>query len=168
MDTSLVIDHVTIAWSSLEAMAQVFASVGLAADYGGPHGNGITHMDVLGFDDGSYVELISTIQLGPNPDASWGEAITADAGPCAWAVRAEEIVGEAERVRALGIPVAGPNPGGRKRPDGQVLEWETVAPGKWGTGAVLPFLIKDRTSRELRVRPSPSVAGTELTGIELV
>src|SRR5262249_15562055 len=140
MDTPLTIDHVTIAWSSLEPVERAFADVGLAADYGGPHGNGITHMDVLGFEDGSYVELISTMQPGPNPGASWAEAIAADAGPCAWAVRSEDVVGEAERMRALGVPVTGPNPAGRKRPDGQVLEWETVVPGEWGTGALLPFL----------------------------
>src|SRR5262245_43043314 len=158
MDTPLVIDHVTIAWSSLETVERAFADVGLATEYGGPHGNGITHMDVLGFDNGSYIELISTMQPGLNPDASWAEAIVGNAGPCAWAVRAQDVAGEIERVRTLGIPVAGPNPGSRSRPDGQLLEWEVADPGGWGTGALLPFLIKDRTPRELRVHPAASVA----------
>jgi hypothetical protein len=165
---SLTVDHVTISWSSLDTMERAFADAGLATNYGGAHGNGITHMDVLGFDDGSYVELISTLLPGPNPDASWAEAIAGDAGPCAWAVRAEDVAAEAERMRALGVTVVGPSAGGRERPDGQVLEWESVAPGEWGVGALLPFLIKDRTPRELRVRPSASVAGTELTGVAVV
>ena len=71
-------------------------------------------------------------------------------------------------MRALGIPVRGPMPSGRTRPDGQPIEWDFAFVGEGEPGATLPFLIADRTPRELRVRPSASVSGTELTGIELV
>src|SRR5262249_41717241 len=151
LSMSLMIDHVTIAWSQLEALERAFAEAGLTADYGGPHGSGLTHMDVLGFDDGSYVELISTLQPSPIPDASWGEAIAADAGPCAWAAGTDDVAAEVARLAALGVPVAGPNPGSRQRPDSQLVEWETATLGDLGTGALLPFVIKDRTPRELRV-----------------
>ena len=65
----LKIDHVTLAGSDLKALEQVFALAGLATDYGGPHSNGITHMSLLGFDDGSYIELISTLE--PGQAAPW-------------------------------------------------------------------------------------------------
>jgi Glyoxalase-like domain len=71
-------------------------------------------------------------------------------------------------MRALGVPVRGPMPSSRMRPDGQHAEWEYAFLGDGEPGATLPFIIADRTPRDLRVRPSASVAGTELTGVELV
>lgn len=163
----LAIDHVTIAWSRLEALERAFAGVGLAADYGGPHGNRATHMDVLGFDDGSYVELIAPFEPGAPPMA-WEAQMAGDGGPCAWCVRVADISAEIERLRAAGIPVEGPLPSSRTRPDGTRVEWEFAFPGPYPRGAVLPFMIQDKTPRELRVRPSASVAGTELTGVAAV
>ncbi len=49
----LTVDHVTLGASRLEALANAFAAAGLAADYGGLHSNGITHMSQVAFDDGS-------------------------------------------------------------------------------------------------------------------
>ena len=49
----LKIDHVTIAGSDLSKMRDAFASLGLVSEYGGAHSNGITHMALLGFEDGS-------------------------------------------------------------------------------------------------------------------
>ena len=60
----LKIDHVTIAGPRLEAMQAAFAGLGFTTDYGGPHSNGITHMALLGFRDGSYIELISSLEPG--------------------------------------------------------------------------------------------------------
>ena len=55
----LVVDHATVCGSNLDTLQQEFASVGLKADYGGPHANGVTHMALLGFENGSYLELIA-------------------------------------------------------------------------------------------------------------
>jgi hypothetical protein len=41
-----------------------------------------------------------------------------------------------------------------------LVEWELGFLGDGEAGSTLPFLIKDRTPRELRVRPSASVAGS--------
>lgn len=164
---SLAIDHVTIAWSRLDALEQAFAGVGLATDYGGPHGNRATHMDVLGFDDGSCIELIAPFEPGA-PPVAWEAQMAGDGGPCAWCVRVADIHAEAERLRSLGIPVEGPLEASRTRPDGTRVEWEFAFPGPHARGAVLPFMIQDKTPRELRVRPSASVSGTELTGIAAV
>lgn len=164
---SLAIDHVTIAWSRLDAVGRAFAGVGLAADYGGPHGNRATHMDVLGFDDGSYVELIAPFEPGAPPMA-WEAQMAGDGGPCAWCVRVADVRTEAERLRTLGIPVEWPLEASRTRPDGARVEWEFAFPGPFARGAVLPFTIQDKTPRELRVRPSASVAGAELTGVAAV
>jgi hypothetical protein len=163
----LKIDHVTIAGSRLETLQQAFAEVGLATDYGGPHSNSITHMSLLGFDDGSYIELISTLK--PGQTSSWWDThIKGDGGPCAWAVDVDDVAGEARRASAAGISVDGPKYYSRERPDGRRIEWDLAVLGDQGMGAVLPFIIKDRTPRNLRVSPSASVTTTELTGVGLV
>jgi hypothetical protein len=169
MAAPLTVDHVTLAWSSLEPLERALAEAGLRADYGGPHGNRATHMDVLGFDDGSYVELIAPFE--PGTPIAWEAQMRGEAGPCAWAASLSStaaLAAEAERIRALGIPVRGPMASSRTRPDGRRAEWEYAFLGEGEPGATLPFIIADHTPRDLRVRPSASVAGAELTGVELV
>ena len=164
---SLTIDHVTIAGRELDAMRQALAATGLATDYGGPHTSGTTHMALLGFDDGSYIELISSREPGQR-GGKWDAHISGDGGPCAWAVATDDIAGEAARIAALGVPVRGPAAMTRRRPDGVLLEWEILELGDPGAGAVLPFLIQDHTPREWRMQPSASVAGGELRGVAQV
>src|SRR5262249_39381072 len=89
-------------------------------------------------------------------------------GPCAWCARASDLATEAARIAGLGIPTHGPVAMNRLRPDGRLVEWELLYVGDGEPGAMLPFLIEDRTPRELRVRPSPSVAGGELRGVAQV
>lgn len=160
----LEVDHVTLGASRLEALASAFAAVGLAADYGGLHSNGITHMSQLAFDDGSYVELVSVLRPG-QPSPWWHEHIVHDGGPCAWAVRVADVEAEVRRLRSRGVTVTDATSMDRKRPDGRLVEWDLAFVGDHGAGAMHPFIINDRTPRELRVPDSESVAGTELTGV---
>jgi hypothetical protein len=164
---SLVVDHVTIAGRELDAMRQAFAAIGLATEYGGPHSSGTTHMALLGFDDGSYIELISSREPG-QPGGKWDVHIAGDGGPCAWAVATDDVAGEAARIAALGVSVRGPTAMTRRRPDGVLLEWEILELGDQGAGAVLPSLIQDHTPRTWRVQPSASVASGELRGVAQV
>ena len=167
------VDHVTIAGSSLSRLEAAFSAAGLTPDYGGAHSNGITHMSLLGFDDGSYIELISSMEEGKKDPAFWAAHIAGDGGPCAWAAYVEDIEAEAARMAGLGIKVDGPHYKNRSRPDGELVEWDLAFLGDKGAGATLPFIIKDITPRELRVRPSTSVAGSPeqpalLTGVDAV
>lgn len=159
-----VIDHVTLGASRLEALAGAFAANGMATEYGGPHSNGITHMSLVSFDDGSYVELISVMRPG-QPAPWWQEHIVHEGGPCAWAVHADDVPAEAGRLRERGITVSDVAHMERSRPDGETVEWDLAFPGDFGKGAMYPFIIKDSTPRELRVPRSDSVAGSELTGV---
>ena len=52
----LKVDHASICGSDLDTLRAAFTSIGLTPDYGGPHGNGVTQMALIGFDDGSYLE----------------------------------------------------------------------------------------------------------------
>jgi catechol 2,3-dioxygenase-like lactoylglutathione lyase family enzyme len=169
MGLTMNIDHVTIATSNLDTLRETFAGLGLATDYGGPHANGVTHMALLGFDDGSYIELISTVEKPKAQSAYWWKQFIAeDGGPCAWAVGADDVAAEAERIAGLGIAVRGPQAVSRQRPDGKLIQWDSAFIGDGDPGATLPFIIRDRTPREWRVTHSASVAGSELRGIARV
>lgn len=160
----LVVDHVTLGASRLEALASAFAANGLTTEYGGMHSNGVTHMSLVSFDDGSYVELISVARPG-QPAPWWNEHIVHEGGPCAWAVRVGDVAAEAERLARRGITVSDVAHMERSRPDGQLVAWDLAFPGDLGKGAMFPFIIEDSTPRELRVPSSEGVAGSELSGI---
>jgi len=166
---TLQVDHASFCGSDLDKMRQQFASVGLATEYGGPHKT-VTHMALLGFDDGSYLELIAPVEPAkPMPaDQSWGKQMSGNAGPCAWAVEVSDIKAEVERLKKAGFKAEGPFPGERKKPDGTQIRWETGAVMDGERGSTLPFFIHDLTPRSNRVKPSPSVSGTELTGVAAV
>jgi hypothetical protein len=168
---NLQLDHATICGSDLEAMRPAFRDVGLITTYGGPHANGITQMDLLAFQDGSYLELIAPIaglHLASGMMSGWAKLMEGDAGAGAWAVRSSDIQAETARLSAAGIEVRGPEEGSRKRPDGAVLEWETAMVGPRPAGSVLPFVIQDKTPRTLRVSAPAASSGDAFSGVALV
>ena len=164
---SIRIDHVTLAAAALEPARRRFAELGLSTDYGGTHSNGVTHMALLGFDDGSYLELISTLDPGA-PSPLWDRQIRGNAGPAAWAVATDDLAREQERLAGAGVVTRGPVPMTRVRPDGVPLTWELLFPGDGPPGATLPFAISDRTPRNLRVKPSESTSGGDVAGVAQV
>ncbi len=147
------IDHVTVAGRDLKAMQAALAAVGLASEYGGPHDNRATEMALTSFPDGSYLELIG---IQPNADAKavaahgWARQLEGQAGPCAWAVRVKDFDSEIKRLREAGVAAGVPVRGGRARPDGTRLEWETAQIGEEPNGTFFPFLIRDLTPRPNR------------------
>ena len=168
-NAALNLDHVTVCGADLDAMRHAFATVGLSTDYAGPHSNSGTHMAQLGFDDGSYVELIAPEEPNqPLPArAPWPKEIQGNAGPCGWTVNVSQIEAAVERFRLRGLDASTPAPGGRLRPDRVVLEWETAALAH-GADRRLPFLIQDHTPHNLRAPLSPSLRHTELSGVAAV
>jgi hypothetical protein len=164
---ALVIDHATIAARQLEPLQQAFAALGLPPTYGGIHSNGVTHMALLSFADGSYLELISTLKVGQS-SPWWHAHIAGDGGPCAWAARCDDVAGEAARLVRAGVPVRGPFAMRRERPDGTQLEWELLYLGEGEPGCVLPFLIQDQTPRAWRVPPQTLVSDGVLAGLDSI
>jgi hypothetical protein len=166
--TVLEIDHVSVCGSSLDALRQDFTDVGMTADLGGPHGNGITQMAIIGFDDASYIELIAPIKAGVTAGSEWAKFMSDDAVTCAWAVGTNVLLQEVDRLKKAGIPVKAPEHGSRKRPDGMSIEWMTADVGTGTPGSTLPFIIEDQTPRAWRVQTSASVAGAPVYGVENV
>jgi hypothetical protein len=164
----LELDHVSVCGSNLDSLRQSFTDVGLTPDLGGPHGNGITQMALLGFDDASYIELIAPVKPGAAAGSNWAKFMSDDALTCAWAVGTNVLLQEVERLKKAGIPVTAPERGNRKRPDGMSIEWMTADVGSATPGATLPFIIEDQTPRDWRVQISASVKGAPVAGIESV
>jgi len=166
--TVVDLDHVSICGSNLDTLRQAFTDVGLTPDLGGPHGNGITQMAIIGFDDSSYIELIAPIKPGTTAGSNWAKFMGEEAVTCAWAVGTNVLLQEVERLKKVGIAVTTPERGSRKRPDGMSIEWMTADVGSGTPGSVLPFIIEDQTPRAWRVQPSASVQGAPVGGVESV
>jgi hypothetical protein len=164
----LDLDHVSICGSNLDALRQAFTDVGLTPDFGGPHGNGVTQMALIGFDDGSYIELIAPVKPGVTEGSNWGSLMAGDAGSCAWAAGTNVLLQEVDRLKKAGIAVTVPERGSRKRPDGMSVEWTTAKAGPGSPGSTLPFMIEDQTPRAWRVQTSTSVQGAPVAGVENV
>ncbi len=88
----LELDHVSVCGSSLDSLRQDFTAVGLTPDEGGPHGNGITQMALIAFDDGTYIELIAPIKPGVSAGSDWSKFMSDPAVTCAWAVETQRFV----------------------------------------------------------------------------
>jgi len=160
------IDHVIVAGKNLEAMEKALTQAGVPNQFGGQHSNHVTEMAMASFPDGSYLELIA-IQPMAEPAAvaahEWRKFMEGDAGPCAWAVRPQDLFAEAERLTVSKIAVGVLRKNGRKRPDGVQLDWETAQVGPTN-GGFFPFLIHDLTPRDNRAFPSGSPSAHGFTG----
>jgi hypothetical protein len=154
----LKIDHVTVAGMHLDEMRQALtAATGMPTEYGGPHSNHATEMALVSFPDGSYLELMG-IQAKAEPAAvakhEWHTCLVEKPGPCAFALRVNDMVREVGELKSAGIEMGEPVTAGRTRPDGRKLAWQTVNIGSGVRGQFFPFLISDQTPRELRSYPS--------------
>jgi hypothetical protein len=166
--SSLRVDHITIGGRRLDELRTRFAGVGLETTYGGRHHGNITEMALRVFEDGSYLELISTIEPGPR-ESVWRRQIEQDGGPAAWSLASDDLQSVAARAAALDIHVSPPVQQHRRRSDGQVAEWELLRLGDGEPGATYPFFIRDLTPRTVRVPQPPRESGPRaISGIGLV
>jgi hypothetical protein len=164
----LELDHVSICGANLDTLRQAFTDAGMTPDFGGPHGNGITQMALIGFDDASYIELIAPIKAGASAGSNWAKFMSDEAVTCAWAVGTNVLLVEVDRLKKAGIPVTAPERGSRKRSDGMSIEWMTANVGSGTPGSTLPFIIEDQTPRPWRVQTSASAKGAPVSGVESV
>jgi catechol 2,3-dioxygenase-like lactoylglutathione lyase family enzyme len=143
---SLPLDHVVIAVLDLETAIADYTALGFQVLRGGDHPGRPTHNALVVFADGSYLELIAW--KSPAPQERWWPLLQRHGeGIVDFALlpqdTAETVAGAARR----GLVLEGPLDGGRLRPDGERLLWQTARPAS----ADLPFLCGDITPRALRV-----------------
>ena len=142
------LDHIVIVVADLGRAVADYEALGFTVTPGGEHADGRTHNALIPFADGTYLELIA---FHPGVDATghrWARWTQTEGGLADWALRTENLAGRVPELREQGLPLDTPSDGGRMRPDGARLEWR-IAGAAPETG--LPFLIEDRTPRELRV-----------------
>lgn len=143
---SLSLDHVVIRVQHLEQAIADFSELGFTVQRGGTHADGATHNALIGFEDGSYFELIAFLR-DAREHKWWDEGHRRGDGFVDFALLPSSVGAVVEAAVSRGLHYEGPIPGGRTRPDGTRIEWQIgLAPSK-----DLPFLCGDLTPRFLRV-----------------
>lgn len=142
------IDHLVILVRRLGDAIAAYRELGFQVVPGGEHPDG-THNALIGFADGTYLELIAFQAERPH-DHRWHEFLATDGGLIDVCLGADDVEAILEEVRARGLGYRGPVPGARTRPDGMQISWRLGLQPEGRTGE-LPFFIEDLTPRELRV-----------------
>jgi hypothetical protein len=139
------LDHVVFVVLHLEAAVAEHRARGFTVTPGGEHAGGLTHNALVGFEDGSYLELIAFHDLAAaRGKHSWAPVAERGGGWADFALLSNDL---RQDVAAVGELVARPpEDGGRTRPDGLGIAWRVAR-----LRTPLPFLIEDLTARELRV-----------------
>jgi hypothetical protein len=129
----------------LDTAVEDYRALGFTVTPGGTHTDGATHNALVAFADGVYLELIAFLREAP--EHRWWRHTAAGEGLVDFALLPDDtgqVIAQASR---RGLNMTGPTDGGRQRPDGQQLRWQTGLP----PSANLPFLCGDVTPRALRV-----------------
>jgi catechol 2,3-dioxygenase-like lactoylglutathione lyase family enzyme len=139
------IDHVVILINDLAAAVADYTTLGFTVTPGGEHTGGATHNALVVFADDAYLELIAFKR--PAPEHHWYRHSALGDGLIDVALPPTAIEAALAAARERGLMIEGPFPGGRLRPDGQQVAWQT---GRASTPD-LPFLCGDVSPRGLRV-----------------
>ena len=126
-----MLDHVLLGCSDLDqGIAYVEQHTGVRPAIGGVHPGRGTRNALLSLGELHYLEVIA-----PDPQqhlATSGPSLLSTIRQLAaprlveWAVHTSDLQAVAERLRKEGIAFEGPNPGSRQRPDGRLLNWQTL------------------------------------------
>jgi catechol 2,3-dioxygenase-like lactoylglutathione lyase family enzyme len=148
MEVSLSIDHLVIMVDDLAQAIADYSVLGFTVLPGGVHADNPTHNALIVFADGVYIELIA-LQPGATTPASerlqkW---LKARPGLVDMALLPSDIEANIAQARARGVEIEPARPGGRLRPDGQRIAWQTA--NLLGPG--LPFFCADVTPHSRRV-----------------
>ncbi len=139
------IDHIVILVSDLATARADYERLGFTVVDGGEHTDGSTHNALVSFADGTYLELLAFRRAAPQH--RWWRHSAAGEGLIDFALLPDDTAAAVAEARARGLDLVGPTPGGRARPDGVRLEWQSA----FAERPELPFLCGDVTPRELRV-----------------
>ncbi|NTU86090.1 MAG: VOC family protein, partial [Chloroflexales bacterium] len=140
-----VIDHLVILVEDLAEAVEDYETLGFTVSPGGEHTDGATHNALISFADGTYLELLAFRREAP--EHRWWRHKAAGEGLIDFALLPGDTAADVAAARSRGLPLVGPVAGGRERPDGVRLEWQTAL----ADAPELPFLCGDVTPRELRV-----------------
>ena len=152
------IDHIVILVRDLDQASAGYTAAGFTVVPGGVHAGGVTHNALVGFADGTYLELIAFTEPDKESPHRWWRRLAKGEGFIDYAILSDGLDAEVAAMRARDVEAEDPVVGGRDRPDGQYVGWKnlhlTAAPARMA----LPFVIEDTTPRSLRVPGGDSAA----------
>src|SRR5260221_1947687 len=139
-----LLDHILLGCNDLDrGIAFVEDHTGVRAAFGGEHPGRGTRNALLSLGERRYLEIIA-----PDPDQpDVKDALTLhlrklpDPQIVGWAAHPGDLGSFAKKLRDAGVAFEGPTPGSRKRPDGRVLQWQTLTL-KDNPSWLLPFFIE--------------------------
>ena len=163
-----VLDHILLGCSDLESGVDfVEQHTGVRAAFGGVHPGRGTRNALLSLGERHYLEIIAPdpAQSGvTNPLAPFLHSLS-EPKLIGWAAHPGDIVAYAKKLSEAGVLFTGPTPGSRKRPDGRVLQWQTLNL-KDDQSRLLPFFIEWSANSPHPATDAPS--GCRLVRFELV
>jgi catechol 2,3-dioxygenase-like lactoylglutathione lyase family enzyme len=144
------IDHIVIAVHDLETAIADYSALGFTVVRGGRHSGLNTHNALIAFADGCYLELIAFLGSPPAVAHWWYKALQRGGGLTDFCVQSNDLKDDAAAFTRAGATISTPFAMGRERPDGYRINWE-LAVNEGGTRGLVPFFIRDITSRDERV-----------------
>jgi catechol 2,3-dioxygenase-like lactoylglutathione lyase family enzyme len=141
-NTPKLLDHILVGSPDLEkGIAFVEERTGVRAAFGGVHPGAGTQNALLSLGKNRYLEIIAPDPKQPNTEDKRNLRSLDEPVIVGWAAHPGEIEAFAHRLKSEGVQVVGPQPGSRKRPDGRVLNWKTLALED-DAGGLFPFFIE--------------------------
>jgi hypothetical protein len=139
-----LLDHIILGCNDLDrGIAFVEERTGVRAILGGVHPGRGTRNALLSLGKRRYLEI-----MAPDPDQPDAKEPLAlhlrklsEPQITGWAVHPGDVGSLAKKLRDAGVAFEGPTPGSRKRPDGRVLQWQTLTL-KDNASWLLPFFIE--------------------------
>ena len=148
-----ILDHILLGCRELdEGIVFVEARTGVRAAFGGVHPGRGTQNALLCLGEHQYLEIIApdpgqqTSGVSPRANQSAPglriqlESLTAPR-LVGWAAHPADLTAFAKKLREAAVVFTGPTPGSRKRPDGRLLQWQTLNLEN-DESRLLPFFIE--------------------------
>ncbi|HEV7668268.1 MAG TPA: VOC family protein [Thermoanaerobaculia bacterium] len=142
MPFPLALDHLLIGAPDLgSGIAWVADHLGVTPVPGGRHPGLGTHNALTGLSGTRYLEVIAPDPGGAGlaPPFAW-LASFAEPAVATWAVATTDLALIASSFEEWRVPHSGLMAGSRRRPDGSLLEWQTLFPED-NEGGIIPFFI---------------------------
>ncbi|MGC1619716.1 MAG: VOC family protein [Candidatus Acidiferrum sp.] len=142
VEAPAMLDHILLGCTLLTSGIELVAKrTGVRAAFGGVHPGRGTQNALLSLGERHYLEIIALDPLQSDAPDHYGVAKLIEPRLVGWAAHPGDLNSFATRLRDADIAFDGPNPGSRKRPDGRLLQWNTLNL-KNDRDGLLPFFIE--------------------------
>lgn len=139
-----LLDHILLGSNDLKhGIDFVEQHTGVRATFGGVHPGRGTQNALLSLGERRYLEIIAPDPAQPDAKNPLAPELRNFNKPrlVGWAAHPGNLSACADKLRQAGIAFDGPTPGSRKRPDGRLLQWQTLHLAD-DAGGLLPFFIE--------------------------